>query len=180
MEYADEQGLALTSAFHRVSSAEKELFKTQLKETSVLRRAIHRSKDEYGKLPFHKAQQALTITRAVKKTIRAEKNLVFERVAEAELRLTTLREALQAADIRLCAAEQQIVHVMGAMDDQGLLPCSPVDSEPDRRSAYHNSKTQHYPQNPPSPRHSDNTSDMSGFESYYDAPSNIGVDTLRN
>ena len=182
MEYADEQGLALARAVHRVSSAEKEFIRKRLKETSVLRRAIHRSKDEYGKYPFYKAQQALAIARAAKQTIIAEKKLASERVVEAELRLKTSREAVQAADSKLCTAERQIGHIMGMMDNQGLLPSSPIDSEPDKRSAHHNLQTQHYSQDPPSAPSSDvdsvNISDLSGFESYYDAPSSLGIDTL--
>ena len=178
MEYADEQGLALARAVHRVSSAEKAFIRKRLEETSVLRRAIHRSKDEYGKMPFHKAQQALAIARAAKKTIIAEKKLALEHIAEAELWLKTLRETLQAADSKLYTTDRQISRIMGMMDNQGLLPSSPV-SEPGNRSTHHNMNTRHHSQDPPSAPDTDvdNISDLSGFESYYDAPSSPEMDT---
>ena len=177
MEYADEQGLALARAVHRVSSAEKEFIRKRLEETSVLRRAIHRSMDKYGKIPSRKAQQALAIARAAKKTIIAEKKLACERVAEAELRLKTLRESVQAADSKLHTTERQITRIMGMMDNQGLLPSSPV-SEPGSHSAHHNMNTRHHSQDPPSATDSDvdNITNLSGFESYYDAPSSPEID----
>ena len=174
MEYADEQGLALARAVHRVSSAEKEFVRKRLEETSVLRRAIHRSKDEYGKIPFRKAQQALAIAHAARQTIIAEKKLASERIAEAELRLKSLQESLQAADSKLHTTERQIGRIMGMMDDQGLLPSSPVSEPGD-----HDMNTRHHSQDPPSPPDSDVDiiSNFSGFESYYDAPSNPEIDT---
>jgi hypothetical protein len=165
MEYTDEQTLALVRAMRRVSSAEKAFIRKRLQETSALRRAIHRSKDEDGKTLFNKAQKALAIARAAEQTIIAEKKLAAERVLEAELRLKTAREAFQAADSRLCTAGQQVTRIMGTMKSQGLLPSSPVEGEPDNRRAHHNG--------PESDVDNVDLSDLSAFESYYDASSSL-------
>ena len=170
MEYADEQTLALTRAAHRVSSAEKAFIRKRLEETSALRRAIHQLKSKYGNIPFNKGQKAIAIAHAAEQTVIAEKKLAAARVLEAELRLKTAREALQAVDSKLRATGQQVTRILGTMSTQGHLPSSPVDSEPDNH-AHHNDPMSE-------PDSDDVNNDMSGlsaFESYYDAPSSPGT-----
>ena len=150
---------------------EKHLLIKRLEETSTLRRAIHRSQSDYGRIPFNKAQQALAIAHAARQTLIAEEELASERVVEVELRLQATREALQAAKSKLTKAERQISHIMNAMDAQRLLPSSPVDSEPCARNAGHHLKARHHSQHLPSLHESENGSDISGFKSFYDAPS---------
>jgi hypothetical protein len=174
MEYADERTLALTHAAHRVSSAEKAFIRKLLEETSALRRAIHRSKDKHGKTPFNKAQKAIAIARAAEETVIAEKKLAAVRVLEAELRLKTAREGLQAADSKLRAAEQQVTHILSTMRTQGHLPSSPVDSEPDNHHAHHNDPISE----PDSDEVNDDMSGLSVFDSYYDAPSSFVTNDL--
>jgi hypothetical protein len=166
MEYADEQTLALVRAGRRVSSAEKVFVRKRLQETSVLRRAIHRSMDEDGKTLFHKAQKALALARAAEQTIIAEKKLAAKRVVELELRLKTAQEALQAADSKLCTAGQQVTCIMGTMQIQGLLSRSPFEGEP-----ANNRRTHHH--GPESDVNNVELSDLSAFESYYDASSSL-------
>jgi hypothetical protein len=130
-------------------------------------REASRSEVEDSHGLHYKAYQALSLARAARATLLAEKQLVTEKVHQAKLSLRASCDAAEELEERLRAAEQQLGEVLEAMEPLGFASTwTRVDMynfkpRPQAQSPY--------PCSDDSELESD--SDLSDFESYYDARS---------
>jgi len=168
MEYIDERELALAKISRRRSLAQERLSVKRLEEWQTIREATQAAEAEEDGFLDDQAQRALAVARAALATLTEEEKLADHIVSEAKLRLRAAQDEAESVRRKRLLADKQVGVILNAMESDGVgeLPVShrsPRSLPRPRRP---------WPLLPsPSSDTSESESNLSAFQSYYDAPS---------